>query len=137
MAFTQTKQGGRVPLHAASGMGAFVPVQFLQGGSALGETVMQAPTWNVLQFALTQATVASPGDPVEIFQQADVGKGIAGASLGAGAFVGVGSTNGVLAPLAPVAAGPTGLPRWAIGVALSNAAPGDIFSVYVTPAQIV
>lgn len=137
MAYTQTKMGGRVPLKAASGMGAFVPVQFLQGGSALGETVIQSATWNVMPFALSQATVASAGDPIEIFQQGDVGKGVAGASLGAGAQVGVGSTNGVLAPLAPVAAGPSGLPRWAIGVAVSNAAPGDIFSVYINPAQVV
>jgi hypothetical protein len=137
MAFVQTKQGGRVPLKAASGMGQWVPVQFLAGGSALSETVIAAATWNAFQFGLSAATVASPGDPLELFQQGDVGKGIAGASLGAGAFVGIGSTNGILAPLAAIAAGPTQPPRFAVGIALSNAAPGDVFSVYIDPTQVV
>lgn len=138
MAYTQMKQGGRVPLKAASAMGEFIVVQFLQGGSALSETVQAQATWNVLPWAITAATVINPGDPVEVFQAGDVGKGIAGASLGAGADIGVGSTNGVLAPITQNASANYGArAAYAIGVALSNAAPGDIFSVAINPRQVV
>lgn len=136
MAWTQMKQGGRVPLKAASAMGEGIVVGFLQGGSALTETVVAQATWNLPPWAISAATVITPGDPIEVFQQGDVGKGIAGASLGAGTPVGVGSTNGVLAPLAVAAAGASGPARFAIGVALQNAAIGDIFSVYINPVQI-
>lgn len=136
MAWTQMKQGGRVPLKAASAIAEGVPVQFLQGGSSLTETVIACATYNIFQWGLTSATVITPGDPVELFQQGDVGKGIAGASLGAGCPVGVGSTNGVLAPVVVAAAGASGPARFAVGIALSNAAIGDIFSVYINPVQI-
>lgn len=131
---------GRPPLAAASGMAQYVPVVFLAGGSALSETVKSAASWNEFQFGITTATVASPGDPVQYAAPGETVKGIAGASLGAGCFVAVGSTNGVLAPITPsniasVANG-SGL-RWAVGVALKNAAAGDYFPVFVKPDQII
>lgn len=137
MAWTQTKQGARVPLKCASAMGAYLPIQFLQGGSSLTETVIQAATYNVPQFGLSAATVINPGDPIEIWQPHDVGKGIAGASMGAGALVGVGSTNGVLGLVTAVAAGPTGPPKFALGWLMQNAAVGDEVSVYIDPKQIL
>jgi hypothetical protein len=136
MAFTQMKQGGRVPLRCGSVMGEALPVTFAAGST--NETVVPAASWNQFQWALTAATVVNAGDPVELFQQGDVGKGIAGASLGAGAPVGIGSTNGVLAPVPVNASAAYGArTTYAVGIALSNAAPGDIFSVYINPVQIV
>lgn len=132
-----TQLDARPPLKAASTMGAYLPITFLLGGSSLSETVRLAATWSEIQFGLTLATVVAAGDPVQFAPLGDVAKGIAGASMGAGAFVGVGSTNGVLAPLAAVAAGPTGAARYAVGITMKNAAIGDIIPVFLTPQQIV
>lgn len=139
-----TQLDGRPPFKAASAMGAYLPITFLQGGSALSETVRLAATAIELQFGLTMATVASAGDPVQFWPPGDVAKGIAGASMGAGAPVAVGSTNGVLAPMLPsglstslgsaLGAGP---PRWAVGYVLKNAAAGDLIPVFIAPQQII
>lgn len=141
MAFTQTKQGGRLPLKAASAMGAYLPVTLSLGGSLgaspVSETVRLAPSSNFPLIGMSAATVVTAGDAIELFQRGDVGKGIAGASIGAGAFVGVGSSNGVLAPILPVDAGPSGLPRFALGICLSNAAAGDFISIEINPGQII
>jgi hypothetical protein len=135
---------GGIPVKAASAIANWVPVTFLPPGSALSETVVRAGSVNDFPLAMTQATVASPGDPVQLGRPGEVTKAIAGASLGAGAIVAVGSTNGILIPLLPSglstalgsAVGAAGL-RWSVGVALKNAAAGDIFPVYLKPDQIV
>ena len=127
------------PAKAASAIAQYVPVMFLPGGSALSETVQRAGSINDLPLAFTLATVASPGDPASL-QHRGVVKGIAGASLGAGALVGVGSTNGVLAPFSasggPASANLVAV-RWRVGIALKNAAAGDYFPVLLDPQQIV
>lgn len=125
-------------------MGAYLPIAFLQGGSALTETVRLAASVNEMQFGLTLATVASAGDPVQWYVPGDVGKGIAGASMGAGAVVAVGSSNGVLAPMQPsglstslgsaLGAGP---PRWSLGYVMKNAVAGDIVPVFIAPQTII
>lgn len=137
MAHTQID--GRPPLSSASQAAAYVPVAFLQGGSALSETVIPAGSVNVLPFAITIATVASAGDPAQLAYLKEVAKGICGASLGAGAQVAVGSTNGILIPLtASGAASVANYPlRYTVGIALKNAAAGDIFPVFIDPQQIV
>lgn len=135
---------GRVPLKAASAIKAYVPVKFPDPASALSETVFAAGTWQDFAIGITSATVASPGDPVSYWQHGDVAKCIAGASLGAGAHVSLGSTNGVLAPLLASglstalgsAVGAAGV-RWSVGVALKNAAPGDFFPVLIQLRQII
>lgn len=135
MAHTQLQ--GRVPLKAASAMRAYVPITFLPAGSSLSETVIAAGSLNDFQFGLSAATVASPGDPITWFQPGDVGKGIAGASLGAGALVGIGSTNGILIPVTPSAAATAMALRWTVGIALKNAAAGDLMPVFIKADQIV
>lgn len=135
MAHTQLQ--GRVPLKAASAMRAYVPITFLPPGSSLSETVIAAGSLNDFQFGLSAATVASPGDPLTWWQTGDVGKGIAGASMGAGAIVGIGSTNGILIPQAASAAATAMALRWTVGVVLKNAAAGDLIPVYVKPDQII
>lgn len=131
-----------VSLKAASAIAAYVPVSFLAGGSALSETVIRAGSVNEFAVGFTIATTATYGLPVAVAVRGRV-KALAGASLGAGALLGVGSTNGVLIPI-----GPSGLPahvasagavdaRFAVGRALKNAAAGDTFDVLVDCNQII
>lgn len=134
--------GESLSLKAASAIAAYVPVSFLQGGSALDETVIRTGSTNEFAVGFTGATIATYGMPVNVILSGRA-KGIAGASLGAGAVLGVGSTNGILIPI-----GPSGLPahvasggavdaRFTVGRALKNAAAGDIFDVYVDTDQII
>lgn len=125
-------------LKAASAIAAWVPVQFLQGASALTETVQRNGSLNIEAVGFTIATIASPGDPVAVVDQGEV-KAIAGASLGAGADLAVGSTNGILIPLAAsaLATGAIGEIRYTVGKAKYNAAAGDIFTVVVKPEQLI
>lgn len=137
------EEGFRVPLKVASGIAQYVPVTFVPAGSSVSETVYRAGSTNDYPIGMTTATGASPGDPVSI-QVDGVVKGIAGASLGAGAFVGVGSTNGILIPVLASglstglgsALGAQGL-RFKVGISLKNAAAGDFFPVLLDPDQVV
>ena len=133
------QEGQRIPLKAASGIAQYVPVTPLPAGSAVSETVYRAGSINDLPLGFTTATVASPGDEVSVAFSGVI-KGIAGASLGAGAVVGVGSTNGVLAPFA-ASGGAASVNqvavRWGVGIALKNAAAGDVFPVLLKIDQIV
>jgi hypothetical protein len=124
-------QDGPPALYAASAMPQFVPFTFLSGGSSLSETVRQSASLNDLQFGITRATVA-PRESISYFAPGGVGKAIACASLGAGALVTVGSTNGKLVPIAAS----SGIYAWAVGVAVHNAQPNDIFAVYISPSLL-
>ena len=137
-------EGFRIPARAASAIAQYVPVaavgdQFNRAGSALSETVIRAGSLNEFPFGFTTASVASPGQEVSV-QVDGVVKGIAGASLGAGALVAVGSTNGILIPRSP-SGGPASVNllrvEWAVGVALKNAAAGDLFPVLLQRQQIL
>jgi hypothetical protein len=138
------QEGFRLPMRAASAIAQYVPVRFVGdaqtgAGSAVDETVVRTGSFNEDVLGMTLATVASPGGEVAV-QVEGVIKGIAGASLGAGARVGVGSTNGILIPLTPSniasSANGSGL-RFAVGKALVNAAAGDNFAVLIQPEQIL
>lgn len=136
-------QGG-LPVKAASAIAQFAPVSFLPAGSALSEVVYRTGSLIEMSIGLAFATVASPGDPVTLIHPGEVGKGIAGASLGAGAPLVVGSTNGILIPqlasgLSTALGSALGAlaARWSVGIAVKNAAAGDIFPVYVKPDQII
>lgn len=88
---------------------------------------------------LTIATVPSSGaDCAVVF--GGIAKGIAMASLGAGALVGVGSSNGQLNSLAASgvasALGNIQSPRWALGYALENAVAGQVFAVLLDRKEI-
>lgn len=128
--------GDVMPYKGASAIGAWVPVMALPGGSALDETVQRAGSINDVAIGMTIATVASPGDSAAVVMTGRA-KAIAGASLGEGAFLGVGSVNGILIPLSPsAAAAPTAL-RYVVGKAIVNAAAGDIFTIEVKPEQFI
>lgn len=125
-----------LPMKAASAIGQYVPVMFLPGGSALSETVQRAGSINDDCFGMTIATIASPGDEAAVAIFGEV-KGLAGASLGAGARLAVGSTNGILIPLlASAGAAPTAA-RYIVGRAAKNAAAGDWFPVILDAAQFI
>lgn len=132
-----TSMDARPPLKAASAMGAYLPITFLLGGSALTETVRLAASFNEYPIGLTLATVASAGDPVEWYVPGDVAKGIAGASIGAGAFVGAGSTNGVLGVVGQGSSAAGASRMAAVGIALKNAAAGDLVPVLIAPQFVL
>lgn len=128
-----------LPLRIASAIAQYVPVTF-QSPSAQSEMVIRAGSINDDVIGMSIATGASPGDVIGVQSIPGVAKGIAGASMGAGARVGVGCVNGILIPLlasnlASSAAG-TGF-RFAVGRTLKNAVAGDIIPVLLQPEQIV
>lgn len=138
-------EGFELPLKAASAIGQYVPVRFVGdphggfGGSALSETVVRTGSWNELALGMTIATVATYGQEVAV-QFTQVTKGIAGASLGAGAPVAVGSTNGILVPVQATGGAASAnlvATKFSVGIALKNAAAGDYFPVLLKPDQIV
>jgi hypothetical protein len=138
------QEGFRFPARAASAIAQYVPVRFVgdphvTGGSALSETVIRAGSTNELAIGFTTATVATYGEAVSV-QYTGFVKAVAGASLGAGAPVGVGSTNGILIPLqatgGPASANLVAV-KFAVGIAAKNAVAGDIFTVLIKPDQLV
>lgn len=129
------------PAKAASNIGARKPVGISPGASIsnpttnpfpVGVNVFPIATTTVRPQGLSGPEVASQGQQVTVYEDLGTAKAVAAASVGAGAEVAVASTNGDLGP----AAGASAVAVWAVGIALDNAAAGEIFSVYVRPRQI-
>lgn len=119
------------PGKAASAMAQWVPVTLVGD-----ETVRTTASLNELSIGFTIASVASPNDSVAFVTDGKC-KAVAAASLGAGARLAVGSTNGVLIPLAASAgAAPTAV-RYVAAIAMQAAQPGDVFTVLVDPDEII
>lgn len=123
------------PFKAASAIAQWVPVMGLEGSSSIDETVIPAGSYNQFPIGMTIATVASPGDPVTVIQFGRT-KGVAGASLGAFTPLGVGSTNGILIPVARGAAVASTITK-TVGYSVQAAAAGDVFTIMVSPAEVV
>jgi hypothetical protein len=91
-------------------------------------------------YGITQASAPTPGQNVTI-QTGGWAKAIAAASLGIGGIVGAGLGTTSLAPVMPsgVASGPSAIQpaRFAVGIALENAAAGAIFTVSLHPGEVV
>lgn len=97
-------------------------------------------------YGITQATGASPGLSVAVFESPGVAKAIAAASLGFGAEVSLASVGVASAAqsnslatttlLGPASVGASGSAEWAIGVALTPALAGEVFSVKLEPRQV-
>lgn len=91
---------------------------------------------------LAKASMASVGISADI-QTGGWGKALAAASLGIGAYVGVGIGTTSLVPIAASgvasAVGAAGIqyPQFAVGQALENASAGTIFTVKIAPRQVV
>ena len=126
----------RIPLFGASAISAKVPVTFVAGAS---QTVVRTGSFNELSVSFTISAVASPGDAAQILMGGII-DAVAAASLGAGARVAVGSTNGRLIPLAasggPASANLVAV-RYTVGIALENAADAGSFKCLVDPGQVV
>lgn len=129
-------------LKVASAMGAYLPV-FMPIASSVDETVVPANSVTQDVVGLTRATVGTYGVPAAIVV-GGIAKAVAAASLGAGARVGIASTNGALGPVTPSglstalgsALGAAGA-RFQVGRALHAAAAGAFFSVLLDPAEII
>lgn len=127
---------GALPFKAASSISQWVPVIGLEGSSSIDETVRAQGSINQFPIGMTIATVASPGDPVSVAMVGSKAKAIAGASLGAFTPVQIGSTNGILVPVAR-GGGAASTINQQIGWAVQSAAAGDVFTIFVDPKQIV
>ncbi len=125
MAHVQREGRQVLPRQAASALAACVPVR---SSASSADQVLSAATSNVRVLGVGIATAASPGDPVAV-QVDGVAKCIAAASIGNGALVAVGSTNGRLIPAASGAQ--------IVGESQTPAADGDYFSVLLKPANPV
>jgi hypothetical protein len=119
------------PAKAASAIGAGIPVTYDVADTQ--RQVVAVASRNVEPFGVTLATAANPGDSVTVMERGNVIKAVAMASIGAGAPVGVGSSNGALTL---VAAGASGAVVWQVGVSMSAAAAAETFSFYVNPRQL-
>jgi hypothetical protein len=80
----------------------------------------------------TRAASAAVGEAVTVFEPGAVVEGLAAASLGAAAEVAVASVNGGFAPVV----GASGVVRNSVGVALTPAAPGEYFALYIRPRAL-
>jgi hypothetical protein len=97
-------------------------------------------------YGITQASGASPGLSVAVFEAPGVAKAIAAASLGHGAEVSLASIGVASAAqsnslatttlLGPKSAAASGTTQWSVGVALTPALAGEIFSVKLEPRQV-
>ncbi len=111
-------------------------------------TGLMLPLTNASQrpFGSVQATGATAGIAVAVYETPSYVKAIAAASLGAGAEVALASVgvasavqNNVLATttlLGPASAGASGVARWAVGLAQTAALGGEVFTVKLEPRQV-
>lgn len=119
------------PAKAASAMGAQIAVSHDVGDTQ--RQVVAIATNNVEALGVTLATAANAGDAITVLDRGNVVKVTAMASLGAGADIGVASTNGALGLVTSA----SGVVKWAVGKSQTAAAAGETFSLYVNPKPIV
>lgn len=93
--------------------------------------VVAIASQNLEPVGITLAT-ALQGGAVTVLDDESLVKVTAGASLGAGADVGVASTNGSLGPVS----GASGSVVYRVGKSTSAAAAGEVFSLYIRPRQL-
>ena len=84
----------------------------------------------VLGFSGDQVT--RPGEALAVYDDGNVVKAVAAASVGIGAEVGIASSNGAMAPVA----GASGVARHSSGQSVTAAAAGEVFSIYVRTRQL-
>lgn len=125
----------RVAFTAASALLPYRPVSLLGGASALDDTVVRSGSVNDLTIGFTVASAAAGA--VTAILLGGIAKAVAAASLGNGALVGVGSTNGRLIPLVPSAAATAMALRYVVGVALEDAVDAGEFKVLLRPSQLI
>lgn len=138
MAFELIRPGHQLSVVAGS---PILPRSAVTLGGTSGLLAFPAGSMNVKPFgmngAATQglASAALPGEVFTVYEELNIVKAKAGASLGAGAEVAVGSANQTFWPVAAAslfaASG-----HWTVGVALTPAAADETFSLYVKPRKV-
>lgn len=129
MAFEKHKNDHNLPVIAAADT---PPRRFLTpGGSSSLLAVLVATNSVRPHWFSGQGTTAS-GVAIPAQEQQQVVKCVAVASVGCGAEVAIGSSNGALSPAALVAASG----HWAVGISLSSAGAGELFSVDICPRKV-
>lgn len=129
MAFELDQDKHQLPVPAATALAARHPVA-LGGTSAI--LAVPVGTWNVEPFGVTGAASYAAGEQAAVYYESNIKKIRACASVGAGALVGVGSTNGRVAPIAVA----SGSRRFALGITQNPAADGEIVSVFIRPTLL-
>jgi hypothetical protein len=125
MAFVQHRQTDTYV--AASTVAEHVAVTL---DTTAGQVVLAA-SCNLKPQGVTD-TAASQGLSVTVIEETSIAKVICAASVGAGAVVGVASTNGAIGPIA----GASGSTKWSLGESRTAAGAGETFSVYINPRQL-
>lgn len=100
-------------------------------GGTTGLLAIPVGTNNIEIFGITGAATHAAGEYAVVYEEGNVVKAVACASLGAGAKVDVGSTNERLKP----AAAASGVVRYTSGISEGPASDGEVFSVYIKPRQ--
>lgn len=120
----------------ASAMGANLPVK---SSASTARGAVPAGSINDRVLGFTPATVGTYNLAQNV-QLGGAAKAIAAASLGPGALVAIGSSNGRMIPVVP-SGGPASanLVRvaYTVGIAEHGAADGETFTVLLDPAQLV
>lgn len=130
MAFELHRPGFQHAFYCASNIAsniARVPVK-LSASSA--DTVLAAGTNADRPFGMVGGP-ATRAEHVTVYEEGNYVKAIAVASLGANTEVTIASSNGALGPDAPIAASG----HWAVGISMSAAGAGEVFTLYVKPRK--
>lgn len=120
---------------SAIGYGCAVQLDTAVAGSILPASGASAGFAQV--YGLAQASGPSIGVAIPV-QTGGWGVGVAGASIGIGARVGAGIGTTSLVPVS--ASGPavsSSFMKFAVGIALENAAAGQLFTVAIRPHEVV
>lgn len=122
-------QGQKRPYKAASDAAAKI---FVALDTVLKDQVVPITLVTTEPLGGTDQASSLRGDAVTVYEEGNVVKALCAASLGAGADVGIASTNGALGPVS----GASGVSRYRVGKSREAAAPGSTFSVQVNPKQL-
>lgn len=129
------------PAIAASAIRAGDVVGFPVGSGGLERQVIPLATNAVEPFGIALATAnylaATPPytAAVPVVDRGNTIKVVAGASLGVGADINIATAYAASLIFGPVAAA-SGIDLWRVGKAVTPAAAGEVFSLYVDPARL-
>lgn len=127
------RPGLQYTVKAASAINPRKPVTFVGTSELLAVPVGSGLTGVRVNGFTGGATVGASGaEAVTVYEEGNIVKARAAASLGVAAEVGVASTNGDLGPVAQA----SGTLKYTAGVALTPAAAGEFFSLYVKPRTL-
>lgn len=97
-----------------------------------GAEQMRALASGIEPFGIAKCASYADGERMTVYEAGNFKKAVAAASLGYGANLGVGSTNGALGPITVA----SGAVAWSIGKSVSAAAAGDVFTVLIRPVKV-